>query len=610
VVVAVAVRLAFAPAELRSETGALEFTPAQPAVGAQLSVTYRATPRFDGIDRLRLRARLRRPGDLQYGRGIPVQEVATLTREDGGTFRGSLALPEDVVYGVFAVEDEVGVIVDSRGQVGWDLLTWVDGRPSYDALVQQTYEALGRDLDKALRAITRATELYPDEPGAWYERSAVESAALGDAAYDSLRAFHVEKLRELDLALRDRSVDPEVMGNIYFYAITWEEADVADRWRARVLSEALGSAVGTQLRAAPVLVGRDDDPAAALRVLDEVWVDAGAGRARLAEDAFNFARSAGNVAGVSRWAQRLWLLEPWMRLEIAKDMFLVPGVPATAFEWLAGEADALSRPDDARRALFLSGQAQEAVDARTRREVFGLMGRVLLAAGERESGLALLDSAVAEGWDTALLSELADARLEAGDVHGALALMARLAADPGYSGPDVSARALPLVGQADWDQLVVAARRRMIDVTLGEASLRGLPPGVSLRAPDGATRDLRTLVTGHVTVVAFFVPGCRACIRDLQNLHEFAGDQAEDVRLVLVTRTTPSEHDLALLRAEDLDLPVWIDYRGAVAEALDSWGTAEYFVIDRRGVVRFAYTEVTDIPRQVLALSREERPVA
>jgi hypothetical protein len=343
-------------------------------------------------------------------------------------------------------------------------------------------------------------------------------------------------------------------------------------------------------------------------------LEAAQGRGVLAQLAFQYARDLPDPSAAQLWASRWLEAEPWRCVDLAERISRVPASSPSpsdvVVECLAAEADALGGPDNNRRALFLSVESQRVVDARRRREVLGVMGRVLLAAGKRDSGLALLDSAVAAGWNLGLISELAEARLDAGDVRGGVELLARLGVDPGYAEQDVTARGVELVGPAEWERLVVLARQRMIDATRAEARPRALPSGVTIRDTAGIARDLRALVEGEVAVVAFFVPGCRACVRDLRRLGELAGRQGAQARVMLVTRTVPSAEDLALLRTEGVDLPVWIDDRGSVAEVLDSWGTAEYFVVDRRGVVQFAYSSLVDIPRQALALGREESPVA
>ncbi len=49
-------------------------------------------------------------------------------------------------------------------------------------------------------------------------------------------------------------------------------------------------------------------------------------------------------------------------------------------------------------------------------------------------------------------------------------------------------------------------------------------------------------------------------------------------------------------------MEVLYDRQGETARALNSWGTPQYFVLDGSGRLRFAYTSLDDVPRQLAAL--------
>jgi hypothetical protein len=602
VAIALSLRLVLAPAVLRSEASTLAFLPERPAVGATLEVTYVATPRLAGEERLRLRARYRRVGDPQYGGEIPQVEAAILTRAGDDTFHGMLTLPPDVVYAVFAVEDEAGERVDGRGRLGFELLTYADGQPSYDALVQHAYEAMGRDLGVAHAAMQEATERYPDRVGAWNDRSGLELEALGPAAEDSLRTEYLPRLHAFDAALDGGPVPPDVAESMYFFATRWGAVDVAARWRARLLREAPRSAAALQLRAVDIVLGDGDDPARALAAFEALWTEAGPHRQVVAEHAYAFAGRAGRDDATLRWAARLLDEEPLRRLEVARDLIAIPACRDSVLAWLDEERAALRQPDDTRRVLYRTVPAQRSEDQRALREVLALMGRAHLAAGDLAASIALLDSATERGWSLAHFETLADARLTAGDLPRGIDMLARLAVDPAYDGPDPAARALALVPQDEWERATHRAERYMLDETLGEADAIPLPASVRVADPDGTERDLRPLIEGQITVVAVFWPGCRACYADLRRLELAVGRLPQPAGVILVSTTEISAEQLAALRAADVSLPVTVDARGEFTAAVGSWGTTEYYVIDARGVVRFGDTTLEDIPREVLAL--------
>lgn len=608
-VLAVGAFLLLAPAELSSEASVLEFAPAHPAAGARIEVSYRATSSLAGSERLRLRARYRRPGDPQRGFGIPQVVATTLDREHGRTYRGALQLPADVVYAVFAVEDEAGRTVDSRGRLGWELLVFEDGQPSYAALLQRAYEAVGRDLGLALRAATEASERYPHRVPPWALRSALELEALGSSAYDSLRALHLTRLRAFDVALHGGPVSPDNAASMYFYARTWNAQELAGEWYDRILQDAPNSPAAVQLQTVAILAAGTSNPDRTLDALQALSEGPGAGHPVLAQMAYGVAREAGDPAVMFTWAQRRLQLEPWVRLSLARDMVSVPALRDTALAWLAEEGAVLERRDDARRPLYRTVSAQRSADEQARREVLGLTGRALLAEGHLESGLAFLDSATAGGWDLQLFQQVAEERLRVGRTAEGIATLARLAVDPAYGGPDIASRALALVGPSEWGAYVEGARGYMIVETLREAHPGARVEDVRLRGADGAERELRQLLDGQVGVVGFYWPTCRACLADLRRLQDLQGRLGPAPPVVLVSRTPLSAEDLAALRAEGIEFPLTVDAYGEATDALQSWDTTEYFVVDRHGVIRFAYTTLEKIPRQVLALRTVGTPV-
>jgi hypothetical protein len=608
--VAMLFRMVLAPGALRSEASALRFEPAHPAVGDTVRVNYRATPRLAGEARLRLRARFRRQGDAPYGDDIPQVEAAILERDGDGTFRSTLPLPPGVVYAAFAVEDQAGARVDGRGRLGFELLTYADSVPSYRALMQRAHEALRRDLRVALQTVEEATALYPDSVQGWHWRGAFTELALGPAAYDSLSGVFLPVLERLDAALSDRAVDPETANSMYLMARRFEARDVEASWKARLVAEASASEAALRLRALDIVIAVGRNPARAFAGLERLWNESGKHRGVVADRAYLYALDVGDPEAALRWATRLVGEVPAERLAVARGLVEFPSLGDTVLAWLGRERAALAEPDERRRALYRTVRAQRDAERATLREVMGLMGRIELAQGNVPRGVALLDSAAAEGWDLTQVAELADALLAAGDVRRGVAMLARLAADPAYGGvDDAAARALALVSWPEWAEALARAEQRMREATMAEAGALALPDTLLVADLAGDTVDLGPRLHGRVTVVAVIWPGYRNWYARLGWLEDRLAGLSEPPEALLVSTTRAESADIEALRAAGVSLPLVVDAWGAYVRAVDEWSAPTYYVIDAQGVVRFGNSRLEDVPRQVLALRRDAEPI-
>jgi len=612
ILAAVALRVALAPPALESEASTLEFVPANPVPGDTVQVVYNPTPRLDGRVWLRLRARFRRADDPPRVRSMLRHAAATLVRGADGLYRGRVAVPPDVVFGVFAVEDSAADVVDSHGREGWDLLTSVDGRrPSLAALVQRAYDASYADWGRYAAYAEQVAAVYPDSVQSWELRAAVEPDAVGSALRDSVERESVERLRQFDRTLRDRAVSPAVMNGMYFWAFSLRgQTEIMERWRSRLVREAPSSISAAEVQSSHYQIVAASDPRRALLGFDSLWVNSHVHPARLVVDAFQAAQSLGDSRVAVRWARRWRDLEPTTLPEIAQTLAAVPGTSDTAIVWLQEAADRLREPNDSLRPLFVAKEEQRRRDEATRRSILSLEGRLELESGHRERGLALLDSVTRSGWDLSGVPEIAEALISAGETERGVELLARLAADPWYNDTTVHNVGRALVGPEEWRQLVRNARERMVEVTEREARPRALPRSVPLRHADGTERDLRALAAGRVTVVVLLFR-CVTCESQLLSiLGALAADSLGGAQILLVTDEHPSPTDLEAYAALGSEASVLVDARGAVSDALDSWKRPDYFVIDPRGTILYSYSNPADIPRQVLAVARRSRPVA
>ncbi len=179
-----------------STTGSLRFSPATPVRGAVIKVTYTPSPMLDRERSVHLRARYRTAQASAIVDRFTQRLVATLERQPDGTFTGQFTLPDSVAYGVFAVEDTTGRVVDSDMRRLWELLVYgSDGKkPLLAALYQREGE---RHEDQsswadAYETARQAVTLYPDSVAAWralrFYQSLVEPEGSDPIAHVRLRA--------------------------------------------------------------------------------------------------------------------------------------------------------------------------------------------------------------------------------------------------------------------------------------------------------------------------------------------------------------------------------------------------------------------------------------
>ncbi|HEX9728282.1 MAG TPA: hypothetical protein VGA37_07255 [Gemmatimonadales bacterium] len=587
---------------LESETSLLEFAPAGVPEGGTVSITYHATARFGSARSLKLRARYRRAGDPQYGYDIPQVDAATLTRTSGRTYRGNVALPDRVVYAAFAVEDDAGVVIDSRGVQGWEWLAQADGRPTSDALLQRVNEAFGRDPGAALDAAIELTGAFPERVEGWNTRTTLERAALGPDVSSRLRDGHVQRVRAFHAELQDSTIPASEIGAMYSYAKIWDVADIAEWWRRRVLRDTQGSALDFQLRLVDIYTARRDDPAKAAQETERLWDDIGSASGDALALAFGLALQLKQPQASLRWARRLLAAEPHRRLAVAEQLGTFSTLRDTVRTWLDEEAARLARPDDSRRPLYVATRRQDRAREDLRSGALALKGRLLLDAGDTVAAGAYLDSAAALGWDVANFTAAAQLRLARGDSVGAARLYALVAVDPGAGGAEIEGLGRRLVGARQWEAEKVRALAQMVERTGREAEPRAVFDLVRVTDRDGMPLDLRARLAGPVTVVAFWVPLCKTCLTDLRDTYDLVTGFGPAARIAIVSQRALTEEDWNLLASDGLDGVAVVDAFGDATRAFSAWGAPATFVVDGRAVIQYRLTSADKLARQILTL--------
>jgi peroxiredoxin len=587
--------------------------PAAPVAGEPVSVRYRPGEPL-AVDRVVLRARLRTPRHDSYNLGFRQTTVAELRRGPGGEYVGEFRLPGDVVYAVFGVETPLADRADDNGGRPWELLVHgADGRPLYEALFQRFHDHMGRDKREVLSTARRATELYPDLPGGWSLLNAAESWSAGAAEQAEAR----ERRRERSLrvaariAARGDLTPDEVSEMAWVLSGTPEAAE----WRDRLERDHPGHAAVIMSRMFEARSAHRDDPAGLLARLEELWAAAKAAgppanvreegiRADLAASGVRAAAADGRDDLLERWADRFRMLAPADR---QITTFLgTPRLREAGVEVARGEIARLRELRAEDRLLGQTLDEQRAAHLVAIGQLQGRIGQALVEAGRLEEGAAELRDAVVRVPATLYLRTLGDAELRLGDAAAALDAWARLAAHPATPaafGDTSQARLGDAFNPTRWAEVRAAAHGELVRMTRERAVRRPLPP-LELATRTGERRPFQELTDGaRAAVVVFVSRHCGPSTQAMPRIQELARELARrDVVVLPVTQDPTGEDYPETLTAAGVDIPVWHDVTGDVSLAFNVWGTPQYYVIDRDGVIRYERTWLVSIPLELDAL--------
>jgi peroxiredoxin len=593
-----------------SQGGLFTFRPGAVHVGETVQVGYRAPTTLAGRDRLVLRARYRTPRDGSYNSDMRQTVAAELTPAGDGWFRGSLRLPDSVVYGAFAVEDADGRHVDSNGSRLWELLVHdSSGRPTFDALTQREHDLMGRNWELGYETARQVEALYPERVSSWHTLLFYERYALGESHMDSALAGHRARLLSFHARLSARaSLSPDDIGDMYWYALELRDTILEQRWRARLEREAPRSPFAAQNRAIAIFARmvNDKDSVRALADMDRLWDDVGPAHGNVVNLGWRVAQIAADSAALVRWASRYLSMNRGDSVWIATEFTHYPALRNEGMRLLRQQLRGLKTPNNARRALERTVDEQRVVDAASARQILVALGDALVASGQRAAGLDTLKLAVREGWDVALFRRVAQVQLSTGDTAGAMRLLGFVAADPAAAtwGADSVRRFTGApVDSAAWARLVRAGkgemRRRLLDL----ATRRGLPEEVRLQAAAGGTVRLDTLTRGRVTFVAFWSRYCGPSKEELPAVERLTARlRQQGVGVVTITDERVSDDLRRFLAEQKLTFPVYGDAWREASRGFSQWGTPAYFVLDADGLVRFQYQNLSRILSEVAAL--------
>lgn len=599
VVLAVAIILTIHTPSLHAARGGLTITPARPVAGARLSVDYEDMGRFQGQQQLTLRARYRTStGPHQLTAGI-------LDRMADGHFRGTVTLPDSVVYAAFAVEDPAGRTVDSNGRRFWDVMAHApDGRPTFAALAARLDDMISRDWEGAFDVARQMTELYPDRPASWTSLDYFERALPGDSAVLLRVRQRLQILKRR--VIGENPPDPESMAELaYYYAFVTGQRQESRKLIALIGEQQGWNQVRMRFRLSLSWINAAGDRSRYLASLDSLWT-AARGDISLARAGFNFSTETDDPDLIWTWYERLATADPATVVPTLTERLLpMPALRARVIHALeravaGGEGATESRP------LYLSVPEFEREEGREMGRARVLVGAALVAGGRTGEGLVQLRRGAGEAWTPAVLHQAGQILLAYGDTADAVRAYARMAADPVL--PAELRRAITtelgaLTLSDGWNAGVAAARTALREDILADEINTPIDTDMVLGDASGEAVPLSRLMGRGATVVVFW---SRRCLPALDSTTSI-----ERVRRRLATRGIPTIVIATESRSPDMDqdlsrlhipFPVYTDRDGQATRIFVPPGTPTYYVLDGEGRIRFAYSNLDRLAEQAVML--------
>ncbi|HEX7118017.1 MAG TPA: zf-HC2 domain-containing protein [Longimicrobiales bacterium] len=591
---------------LRADRSRLDFEPARPRAGQTIRVRYESGALLRSEPALVLRGRLR----YRNG-GAEILEVGRLTRGSDGTFHGSFSLPDSAVYGAFAVEDTAASRVDSNSRRLWELVVHDrDGRPAFEALRERTNDLAYRNWELAHETARMITRLYPDRAWGWRRLFAFERSLVEDAARDSLIRAYRERLRQLDRRSRHSEPTAEDAAALAIFATALAEDDIHRYWRHRLLREAPHHPTSIQFTLFDVQRRADADRR--LAEYERLWNDGGDAHLELAFAALEDALHAGDVAAAYRWADRYVDLKPDDLGAIAETLAHSAPADQLLLDWLESSIDAATAGIPEIRDLH-----ETAADYR--RELNELAGTIHAAlahayrsADRPDLALEHLVAAAEAGWNPTVFRAAARTFATAGNRTRAAEFLARIAIDPLTDSVRV-AESIDLgrrwAGDVMWDQAVDRARDALARYANRYAAYRRIPAGLAVLGPGGESTTAGTTFTGHITLVVFWSPSSAPAVAALPDIARTSRLlRRHGIRTVGIYVGDRSERTSSAWNEAVPSTPLYFDPRFEIAGAFENWGTPEYFVVDRAGIIRFQHTTLDAAVRLAASLLANSQP--
>ncbi len=591
--------------------GELKFHPAHPGPGETVNVKYVPSQALSNADTLVLRARLRSRTDPSFHAWEEIREMGVLFPVSDGRYAGSFQLPDEAVYGVFAVEDEAGVLIDyDEGKLWWLTVHDQDGRPLFEAIEQRRRDWMGRDAREVLVAAREMVEYYPNRVLGWYLLAFAEDLVFGREGRSARIRDHRVRLEEFDRKLSEAlEADLEQAYGMLWYARDSGHGELARAWFSRLEAIDSGHPSVVNIRVNNLFEDKSIPTGEALGTLETLWdeVEAAEAKRDIADGGFMLARRSGEPEAILRWSKRLGEFSSIeTRGMVGQVLVRTAQTIGAGIEWLTSLIDELEARKDEFRPLGVSREQFSRDFEQRVSDMLMALGNAQIEQGDFGKALKNLERAALAGWKTEHFEALAAAYRLIGDHDAAARAFAAASVDPGREDvgrlPDWLADYKP-----GWSEIIARVEAEMVERTLAESVHGAKLSAIRLVEENGLPVVLDQLVGSDGAVVVFWSRYCGPSVVSMPRVAELSALLSSRKIPLLAITSDPEDAALSFLRQQNLEVRVLFDRSNEAKNAFGSWATPQYFVLDGQRRIRFAVSRIEDLMRQVAAIRREDQ---
>ncbi|MFS8637747.1 MAG: TlpA disulfide reductase family protein [Gemmatimonadota bacterium] len=188
--------------------------------------------------------------------------------------------------------------------------------------------------------------------------------------------------------------------------------------------------------------------------------------------------------------------------------------------------------------------------------------------------------------------------------------LARVAIDPlADSSRVANAHALgrSWSGEHGWASALDRAREALASSMAPHATYRRIASDLKLVDVNGTRVTTGALLTGGISLVAFWSPQTTPSVQALPELEQSAVLlRRHGIRIVAVNLGRNWAEAIDLRNEMSPSVELYFDPQQEVAAAFDHWAMPEFFVVDQAGIVRYRHSSLAMAIRQATSLTNSE----